>query len=187
MGKLKHGSGSFPEDRRGALRVGKNRPGLDGTKTRQATLSSADPEAGRKEALEAFYGSLTAVIHLGNEAAVPVEALEDYRHEAGERLVAARAPATVAEVRCFEDHLRTAGLIYLLDRYRAQHGKTLEPRERRRLKFEVEEWQLHLRDLEESGENLLTSDPELERIGTKEELADWFRRNKIGRHRLLGR
>jgi hypothetical protein len=62
-----------------------------------------------------------------------------------------------------------------------------DPRERRQLKFEVEAWQLHLRDLEDRGQDILTSTPELERIGTKEELADWFRKNEIGRYRLLGR
>jgi hypothetical protein len=128
-----------------------------------------------------------AAIRLGNEAGVHVGSLEDLRQEAAELLVVVRAPSTVAEVRCFEEHLRTAGLMYLLDQYCAEHGKTLEPRERRKLKFEVEAWQLHLRDLEDHGEDLLTSTPELERIASKEELADWFRQNQIGRYRLLGR
>jgi hypothetical protein len=83
--------------------------------------------------------------------------------------------------------LRTAGSIYLPDQYRAEHGKTLEPRERRKLKFEVEAWQLHLRDLEDHGEDLLASTAEVERIATREELADWFWQNEIGKCRLLGR
>jgi hypothetical protein len=78
-------------------------------------------------------------------------------------------------------------LIYLLDQYRAEHGTTLQPGERRQLKFEVEAWQLHLRDLEDRGQDILTSTPKLARIGTKEELADWLRKSEIGRYRPLGR
>ncbi len=92
-----------------------------------------------------------AAVRLGNEAGIHVGALEDLRQEAAELLVVVRAPSTIAEVRGFEDHLRTAGLIYLLDQYRAEHGKTMEPRERRQLKLEVEAWQLHLSDLEGRG------------------------------------
>ncbi len=136
---------------------------------------------------EAFYAALTAAIRLGDEARFDVGELEALRREVASAIVADHGTSTVTQIRYHEEPLRTAGLMYLLDEYCDEQGEALDPRARRKLKFEVESWQTELRRLERAGHNVFCLVQDLDEVQTKEELAAWFRRHGIGKDWPLGR
>ena len=95
-------------------------------------------------------------------------------------IVPDRAPRSVGEVHGYEEPLRTAGLVYLLDEYYAEQGTALEPYARRKLKFEVESWQSESRSLEVADRDFVSLSDDLDRVSTNEDLAAWFRHHEIG-------
>lgn len=137
-------------------------------------------QADEAKAIEAFYAALTATIRLGDQAGFETAALEELRQEAATAIVEQRNPRGLAELRGYEEPLRTAGLIYLLDEYCAEQGNSLDPGARRKLKFEVEAWQTKLRRLEEAGRDFFSA-ADLDAVQTKEDLAGWFRRHGVGK------
>jgi hypothetical protein len=138
-------------------------------------------------ATEAFYAALTAAIRLGDHAGFETGALEELREEVATSIVEGRNPHSLLELRGYEEPLRTAGLIYLLDEYCDEQGKSLQPEARRKLKFEVEAWQTEVRRLQESGRNFFSVANDLDAVQTKEDLAAWFRRHGVGKDWPLGR
>jgi GrpB-like predicted nucleotidyltransferase (UPF0157 family) len=166
-----------------------------GNRTASPPSDSAQPcthrvkndTANEARSTDAFYAALTAAIRLGEEARFDVDELEALRREVALAIVADHGTSTVMQVRSYEEPLRTAGLIYLLDEYCDEQGEALEPRARRKLKFEVESWQTELRRLERAGHNVFSLAGDLDGVKTKEELAAWFRRQGIGKDWPLGR
>lgn len=138
-------------------------------------------------ATEAFYAALTAAIRLGDEARFDVTELEMLRGEVADTIVADRNTRTVTQVRSYEEPLRTAGLMYLLDEYCDEQKQHLEPGAWRKLKFEVEAWQTTLRRLQNGRRDFFSMADDLEGVQTKEDLAAWFRRHGVRKNWPLGR